>query len=122
MAVWRTSNDRRFQNYRAVFTILDVPVVSRAWIDEILDGNPAGASAPKPWLKWRNGGRAVPLVSLPTIQTRSVHQQAPSDGRERALIQAIYEYFRQDPHAFEGCAAKILEMMDENVIDCEVTR
>lgn len=31
VAVWRTASGMRFQNYRAIFTVLDVPVVSRAW-------------------------------------------------------------------------------------------
>jgi hypothetical protein len=29
VAVWKTLDDQRFQNYRAIFTVLDVPVVSR---------------------------------------------------------------------------------------------
>jgi hypothetical protein len=36
VAVWRTSKAGcRFQNYRATFTILDIPVVLRAWINDI---------------------------------------------------------------------------------------
>jgi hypothetical protein len=31
VAVWKTSEGQRFQNYRATFTILDVPVVGRTW-------------------------------------------------------------------------------------------
>lgn len=32
VAVWRTTGGHRFQNYRARFTVLNVPAVSRAWI------------------------------------------------------------------------------------------
>src|SRR5688572_30353438 len=32
VAVWKTAAGQRFQNYRAVFTVLDVPVISRAWL------------------------------------------------------------------------------------------
>ena len=37
VAVWRTKASRnlRFQNYKSIFTILDVPVVSRRWINDI---------------------------------------------------------------------------------------
>ncbi len=52
VAIWRTSDGLRFQNYRAVFTILDVPVVSREWINRVVAGDPADG-APSPWLNWR---------------------------------------------------------------------
>ncbi|WP_156944623.1 hypothetical protein [Bradyrhizobium sp. Ec3.3] len=32
VAVWKTTGGQRFQNYRAVFTVLDVPVVPHAWL------------------------------------------------------------------------------------------
>ena len=38
VAVWRTRNGLRFQNYRATFTILDAPQISRAWIDDLVAG------------------------------------------------------------------------------------
>ena len=41
VAIWRTSNGERFQNYRATFTILDVAIVSRAWLDELAAGQHA---------------------------------------------------------------------------------
>ena len=40
VAIWRTTRDHRFQNYRAHFTILNEAVVSRAWIDQILAALP----------------------------------------------------------------------------------
>jgi len=38
VAVWRTTSGVRFQNYQAQFTVLDTPVVTRAWIDQLLYG------------------------------------------------------------------------------------
>ena len=35
IAIWKTSDGQRFQNYRAIFTILDVPKISRAWINDL---------------------------------------------------------------------------------------
>jgi hypothetical protein len=122
VAVWRTSGDHRFQNYRAVFTILNVPVVHRAWLDDLAAGNPYSANAPRAWLGWTEGGRAAPLISKPTVETRSIKQQKPAAGREAELVEVIYRYFKTDPYAFEVCAARMLEMMDDNVIECEVTR
>jgi len=38
VAIWKSKGGERFQNYRAVFTILDVPEISRAWIAELEQG------------------------------------------------------------------------------------
>lgn len=51
VAVWRTTKGERFQNYQATFTILDCSVVTRMWINELLDDN-ANANAPDAWVKW----------------------------------------------------------------------
>lgn len=39
VAIWRTAKDRRFQNYRATFTILDVATICCSWISELADGH-----------------------------------------------------------------------------------
>jgi hypothetical protein len=54
VAIWRTSETgERFQNYKATFTVLDVPVISRNWILDIQSGNAIGsAHAPVAWLDW----------------------------------------------------------------------
>jgi hypothetical protein len=39
VAVWKTTDGERFQNYKAAFTILDVPVVRREWLLELNQGN-----------------------------------------------------------------------------------
>jgi len=36
VAVWKTTRGQRFQNYRSVFTILDVPVVPRSWLQTLI--------------------------------------------------------------------------------------
>jgi hypothetical protein len=65
VAVWRmTADQTRFQNYRAIFTILNVPVVSRAWIKDVQGGIAvASPQAPKPWLDWVKGRKFTPLLS-----------------------------------------------------------
>ena len=46
--MWRSQHGLRFQNYRARFTILDMATVTRAWITNILAGNPLSAHCPGP--------------------------------------------------------------------------
>ena len=52
VAVWRTSKDgSRFQNYKAILTVLDIPSVSRAWINDIKLGKiMESPHVPAPWL------------------------------------------------------------------------
>lgn len=52
VAVWKTSRGQRFQNYRAVFTVLNVPSVSRAWLQDLADGKPMTGNAPEAWRVW----------------------------------------------------------------------
>ncbi|MFM7175110.1 MAG: restriction endonuclease, partial [Caldilinea sp.] len=40
VALWKSVQGQRFQNYRAVFTVLDVPTASRAWLDDLYAGIP----------------------------------------------------------------------------------
>lgn len=47
VAIWRTTGSERFQNYRAIFSVLNVPTVSRQWINQLLAGEPLGANYPE---------------------------------------------------------------------------
>ncbi|MEN8877603.1 MAG: restriction endonuclease, partial [Hyphomonas sp.] len=48
VAIWKSSRGQRFQNYKAAFTILDEPVISRAWIHSVGSG-PTSEDAPQSW-------------------------------------------------------------------------
>ena len=81
VAIWRTSGGQRFQNYRAIFTVLDVPRVPRAWLGELR----AGAASPDgPWgafRKWVKDGTYLPLRAPPTTRWRSKERATPTDTR-----------------------------------------
>lgn len=109
VAVWRTGADgQRFQNYRAVFSILDVSVVTRAWIDDIVVGIRNGSNAPDAWSRWRSGRTAQLLTAPASFVSRTKEQQMP-DAADRPMIAAILEHF-VTPTDFEACAARIWEM------------
>src|SRR5690606_7397529 len=38
VAVWKHSNQQRFQNYKAIFTILDASILTREWIEDLKEG------------------------------------------------------------------------------------
>jgi len=50
VAVWKTTEGQRFQNYRAIFTVLDAGVISRAWIDDLAAGRSLTVNAPPAWV------------------------------------------------------------------------
>lgn len=111
VAVWKLRDGSRFQNYRAIFTILDEPVISPSWIKEIVSGDPLGASCPGAWRDWSIAGRIKPLKAPRAIEHRSRAEQLPIDARGIGIIRRIHDHFKDDPFRFEACAARIAEMM-----------
>lgn len=122
VALWRTAGGLRFQNYRARFTILDVPVVKRAWIDSIINKRPEPGLAPSAWQKWVETGRRQPLLSTRSIEYRTRKEQIPQDADGQAMVEVLRDYFRDRPHAFEHCAAAIARLMVPDIATLDVTR
>jgi hypothetical protein len=108
VAIWRSNSGQRFQNYRATFTILDAPVVSRIWLDQIVGDRPAGVGSPISWSKWRQRGVYRPLAAPTALLHRTRKDQLPEPD-DRRIIQAIIDYFA-DPHDFEECAARLWQL------------
>jgi hypothetical protein len=122
VAIWKTSNGRRFQNYRARFTILDVPVVSREWIREMVAGNLNSPLAPEPWRAWVQDGERKPLLSTPSLDHRRKVEQLPADVDGKAIIRAIHSWFKDRPHDFERCAAVLTRLMLPDIAGLDLTR
>lgn len=122
VAVWRHVRGQRFQNYRAIFSILDVPRISRAWIEDVKRGDFLTPSAPQAWRTWLAGGQPSRLRSTATRQYRSREDQLPSGDTDRKIIKAIHEHFASDPHEFEECAMQIAEMLLPGVVERDLTR
>lgn len=123
VAIWRTSGGLRFQNYRAIFTILDVPVVSRDWLNHIA-AEPSGESncGPTAWEEWRTRGTYRALRAPRILKHRTKQQQLPDSEEGREIIRCIHKYFSDDPFQFEKCAVELVQMHDPNFIACELTR
>lgn len=122
VAIWRTASGRRFQNYRARFTILDVPVVPRAWIADIVKGRTLSENTPAPWRNWVATGHARALVTKRSIEHRSKAEQLPQDSDGLAMIETIHAFFAQRPHAFEACAAALARLMLPDIAAMDLTR
>lgn len=122
VAVWKSTDGQRFQNYRSTFTILDVPVVSRAWIADLVAGNPNTNNAPKAWRDWVVTGTYRPLVAEPTKVIRSVEQQTPDTSLKVSILECVWSHFKDEPIAFEAFAARIYQLTDSRVVIDEITR
>lgn len=122
VAVWKSSDGQRFQNYRAVFTVLDVSLVKRAWVSDLAAGNPISANAPKAWVDWLVSGRYRPLAAEPTTIIRSTEQQTPDTTLKASILGCVWLHFKKAPIAFEAFAARIYQMTDSRVIIDEITR
>jgi hypothetical protein len=122
VAIWRTANGMRFQNYRARFTVLDTPIVSRAWIKDIVVGRPHSHNAPDPWREWIETGRLRPLKSTRSIEHRTRREQWPLSPEDVAAIRAVHRFFADRPHDFEKCAAVFARLMLPDIAELDVTR
>ena len=124
VAVWKMTERERFQNYRAIFTILDAPVIARAWLHELAAGPSTGAMGPAPtaWLDWVRSGRAKALASENTTIIRSIEEQRPDTPTKTAILRVVFEYFEPAPIAFEAFAAPVFQMQDARVIIDTITR
>jgi hypothetical protein len=121
VAVWRSQHGQRFQNYRARFTILDIATATRAWINDVLAGDPLSSNCPIPWRGWI-AGRQYRALTATTIEYRSKDEQLPVDSVGRQILARIYAYFAPTPSRFEGFAAQLWQMADGHVGSYEVTR
>lgn len=61
IATWTTRGNERFQNYRAIFTLLDIPIVPRPWLDGVCRGEPNSSAAPRAWNTWVESGEFLVL-------------------------------------------------------------
>jgi hypothetical protein len=125
VAIWRAKgpDNVRFQNYKSIFTVLNVPVVSREWINDIKDGNSvSSAHAPKPWLEWLSSRKYSPLFAPHSIDIRSKEQQLPKSPDDFKILTLIYEKYRDDPFAFEAVAVAITRLSMPDIGQCEITR
>lgn len=123
-AVWRSKEGLRFQNYRAKFSVLDVPVVERLWIADLTAGVPPTESehCPDAWHEWVKGKVYTTLVAPSTAIVRKPAEQTPNDQDGRDILAAIHAYFEDCPTAFELCAVDIWRFIAPATGAVDVTR
>jgi hypothetical protein len=122
VAIWKTSEGKRFQNYRASFTILDVPGIPRPWITDLQNQITDSPHAPRHWRTWVETGVETPLTTTPTTEYRLKVEQLPKSEADASLVRLVQQYFQRNPHGFEYCAAAIAKMLLPAITSLNVTR
>ena len=121
-AIWRTKNGARFQNYRAIFTVLNIPEISRQWISDLMLGKDKLANAPENYKRWVATGKYEPLVSENVVQIRTKQEQLPQDAAGLKLVEHIHLRFENKPYDFEPVALALWRLLSKLPMDAEVTR
>jgi len=123
VAIWKSTSGLRFQNYRAIFTILNVPTISRVWLDALRnDSCDAAILEPAALTAWRTTDAYEPLKAEKTILHRSRSEQEPVTENHKAIVNLIFQTFRSEPVRFERCAGRISEMLLGHVTKLDITR
>jgi hypothetical protein len=122
VAVWKQRQGKRFQNYQAKFTILNVGEISRQWLNDINAGSPFTSNCPSPWRRWVEKGVYEALKAPRVLEYRTKSEQLPATEADRAVIEAVREHFKNDEVRFERCAAKIAELMLPRIVSLDLTR
>jgi hypothetical protein len=122
VAIWRSTDGERFQNYRAAFSVLNVPTVKRAWLDDVCAGRPLSDSAPSPWRAWVTTGLQDRLLAPRSIQIRSREEQSPRSKEGKAILEEVRDHFSGRPHDFEACAAELWSMIAPATEEMVLTR
>ena len=122
VAIWRTARGRRFQNYRARFSILNVPVVSRDWIHDIDAGRPHTLNTPSAWTQWVHTGQADVLIAPRSVEFRTRSEQQPTEPEGQDMLTAIHSFFQDRPHDFEYCAGRLVRMLLPDIAWLDLTR
>ena len=126
VAFWSSKNGRRFQNYEAHLTVLDISNVPKRWLSARTSNDPIHERiAPIEWNKYLAKGREgiVPLKCNILKNIPKKKDQLPAPGSEgEAIVAAIRSFYSGREYDFEWCALKIMEMMDENFLSMRLTR
>ncbi|MGC5544421.1 restriction endonuclease [Streptomyces griseus] len=122
-AIWRATAGKRFQNYRARFTVLDADRIPRDWIQHLLaGGDPLAGECPEVWRTWVESRVYRPLLAPATTTIRSKTDQLPEDTTGVAMLEEIRDYFRGREHDFEACAVAIWRLIAPSTGAVDVTR
>jgi len=120
--VRRQIQSQKLVNYQAVFTILDIPVISRAWIEDLEAGQLDSSHRPIVWNMWQKSGLYRPLKPKHRQRYPSIQDQLPKQTVSKSMLLKLYRYFCAEPYLFLHFAAQLYARSDARIIPKRVHR
>lgn len=133
-ALWAKRDEGgRFQNYKAIFTVLDISEGSKFepniasinlnWLEDLRSGNGFNSKyAPLNWKKWIKKNEYKPLIAKVEQKIIKRKNQLPQNKTQLKMLEEIYNYFKDQSTVFELFATYITMQSDQNIIDITNTR
>lgn len=124
VSVWKSKNSKRFENYKAVFSILNCSKIKRDYINEILSGVEQ-KNIPKEFQTFKEKGSYNLLQSERISEIRNDDEQLPISSSHIDMLSTIFTYFKAKEggvYIFEKFAADIFKMSNKNVLIDEITQ
>jgi hypothetical protein len=122
VAVWKVSSGKRFQNYKAIFSILKEEQLSKKWLNDLVSGlMPAESSyCPKSWSYWVDTGIYKVLECSKELAPRKKLEQLPQNKLENSVLKYLFDNLSD--REFEYASAELVKLVDPCFRDLLVTR
>lgn len=121
VAVWRVKDNNRFQNYRAVFTILRQESISHAWLEDLVSNMVSTDSkhCPTLWSDWVRKGTYDALTCERQERPRTKAEQLSHSEEEWSVLETVRTGLTD--REFEFLTAELVRIMDDRFTSLEVT-
>jgi hypothetical protein len=134
-AVWANRKEGgRFQNYKALFTILDTSngsyfsdkaLINLGWLNDIENGKAyESIYAPTAWKKYVLSGKFTPLMCVKEKIYRSRSEQLLSTDEGMKMLDYLHDYFieKDGGYSFENFACDLAKSMNPSIVEIINTR
>lgn len=124
VSIWKSKDGKRFENYKAVFSILNCNKVSKEFIAEILENRPQ-TNIPLAFKTFKENGAYKLLQASKISEIRNEKEQLPQTKNHIEMLSLVFNHFKKKErgeYLFEKFAADIYKMSDENVIVDQITQ
>ena len=125
-SIWKSNRGQRFQNFKAIFTILNIPHISRREIENLTLGK-SFLHENEVWSSWIQKKKYIPLSAEPTRSIRTPEEQEPITSAEEVILKTVWDYFNNtdkemETFLFEQFAAWVFSLTDTRIVIDEITR
>lgn len=124
VAIWRSKSNSRFQNYRALFSVLNLRRIDRKWLLDLKENDQNSTYEPREFSSWKKSGIMKALEAPKTgSKIRTIEEQLPFSKDDQKKLNFIYKKFINNPTSFEPFAADLYKMSSEkHVVINQITR